>query len=363
MVRGAKSTQLFVRDVTKRVEAEMELNTARELNESLTKSLPDYIYFKDINGRFLKVNNAAARAFGEKKPEDVVGKSDSYYFGKEHFEKSIKEEQEIMESKKSIIGEMRREYWPNKSVQWVSFTKMPLFGPGKEVIGTFGVSRDMTMQKQAETELLIREQRFRHFFQKVNVGLAIVNKKYRIREVNDALSSILLCRPEDLVGKKIVSFIDRRVRDDIKQYLLKSIEQGLQDDSYVECKMKKQNGQFVHVFFQLVMLEEIGNMKDHYMCQVIDMNDRKIAEKQLLIRNEELNNFVYKVSHDLRAPLLSVKGLINLMKIEENPDHFSEYISMIDERVNNLDDFIRDILSHSKNLNTQVRVEEIIFLI
>jgi len=85
-----------------------------------------------------------------------------------------------------------------------------------------------------------------------------------------------------------------------------------------------------------------------------DITDRKKIEEDLKTRNNELNNLVYKVSHDLKAPLKSIKGLIYLSKLENN---FKEHLPVIEKRIDNLNLFISDILSHARNLNTDVAIE------
>jgi signal transduction histidine kinase len=83
------------------------------------------------------------------------------------------------------------------------------------------------------------------------------------------------------------------------------------------------------------------------------------VEDELKIRNAELDNFVYKVSHDLRAPLSSILGLVNLAKVPGNPDDLSEYIDLIGTKVEHLDHFISDVLSHSKNLKMEVSLAKV----
>jgi len=91
-------------------------------------------------------------------------------------------------------------------------------------------------------------------------------------------------------------------------------------------------------------------------------NNRK-TEEAYKIKNEELNNFVYRVSHDLRAPITSVEGLINIIKLESKGKvaDLNPYIELLDDRVKNLDRFIRDILSHSRNIRTSANIEKIQF--
>jgi PAS domain S-box-containing protein len=93
----------------------------------------------------------------------------------------------------------------------------------------------------------------------------------------------------------------------------------------------------------------------------VDITDQKKIEEELKIRNSELDNFVYKVSHDLRAPLSSVLGLVNLARMPGNDDSLSEYVKIIGDKVGQLDHFISDVLSHSKNLKLDVKTGAIDF--
>lgn len=93
----------------------------------------------------------------------------------------------------------------------------------------------------------------------------------------------------------------------------------------------------------------------------VDISNQKNIEEELKIRNSELDNFVYKVSHDLRAPLSSVLGLVNLAQMPGNNDDPAAYLKIIGEKVGQLDHFISDVLSHSKNLKLDVKTGAIDF--
>jgi len=93
----------------------------------------------------------------------------------------------------------------------------------------------------------------------------------------------------------------------------------------------------------------------------VDITERKRVEEELKIRNGELDNFVYKVSHDLRAPLSSILGLVNLAKLPGNTDNPMDYIDIIGSKVEHLDHFIGDVLSHSKNLKMEISTAKVDF--
>ncbi|TRX56272.1 GHKL domain-containing protein [Fulvivirga sp. M361] len=87
----------------------------------------------------------------------------------------------------------------------------------------------------------------------------------------------------------------------------------------------------------------------------------KVSNRKLRKANVELDNFVYSVSHDLRAPIASVLGLVNLAKQEEDIEMMRKYLSMVAQSAEQQDNFIKDILDLSRNSRLEVDHEEISF--
>ncbi|MDN5202571.1 HAMP domain-containing sensor histidine kinase [Fulvivirgaceae bacterium BMA10] len=88
---------------------------------------------------------------------------------------------------------------------------------------------------------------------------------------------------------------------------------------------------------------------------------QQIKEKNIVLEkaNHELDRFVYSTSHDLRAPLRSVLGLINLTKLETNDNTVQEYMQMMEKRINNLDQFIQEIIDYSRNSRSEIKIEKV----
>ncbi len=118
----------------------------------LMDNLPDYIYFKDNNSKFIRISNALACLFKLNSPIEAVGKSDFDFFTEEHARQAFEDEQKIMQTGKRITKE-ERETWSEKSNTWVSTIKLPLRDKEGNIIGTFGLSMDITSRKLAEIEL------------------------------------------------------------------------------------------------------------------------------------------------------------------------------------------------------------------
>src|SRR5690606_20774536 len=81
--------------------------------------------------------------------------------------------------------------------------------------------------------------------------------------------------------------------------------------------------------------------------------------EQLNKTNTELDRFVYSTSHDLRAPLTSIMGLINIINNTESPEEQKKYLGMMKDRVNSLDNFIKDITDYSRNNRLAINHEEV----
>ena len=141
------------RDVTQRKRAEAELAYERDLLRALLDSTSDAIYFKDLQSRFLRGSRSMARRFKLGKIEELVGKTDFDLFTEEHARQAFEDEQKIIRTGEPLLAKIEKETRPDGSVTWALSSKMPLRNVNGEIIGTLGISKDITPIKDAEAKL------------------------------------------------------------------------------------------------------------------------------------------------------------------------------------------------------------------
>ena len=147
-------TQGMLTDVTARRLAEIELASERDLLRSLLHSSSDHIYFKDLDSRFLKCSKRLAESFGLKHMDEVVGKTDFNFFQEAHARAAFDDEQNIIRTGRPIVGKVEKESWRGDGkTTWALTSKLPLQNKAGAIIGTFGISKDITDIKEAEAKL------------------------------------------------------------------------------------------------------------------------------------------------------------------------------------------------------------------
>lgn len=145
-------------DISVRKRAELLLAEEKHLLSLLSESIPVNIYFKDKNSEFVMANTATAKKMGFSTPKDIIGNSDHDYFDVRHADKSRKDEINIMETRKKLVGTLEKETWNSgdKKIEesWCITSKHPWFDRNGKIRGTFGVSHDVSEIVNTQTRLV-----------------------------------------------------------------------------------------------------------------------------------------------------------------------------------------------------------------
>ncbi len=190
-------------NITELKKAEEKLALERNLLRTIIDAIPDHIYVKDLQSRFLLCNQYLANHVNARTPEDMIGKSDFDYIRRELAEQYFAEEQNIFRTGEPIINKEEIGRDQNHQDVWVLSTKVPLRNSSGEVIGLVGIGRDITLRKRMTQALQDSEQRFRHLSESAFEGV-VVHKNGRIIHANSRYYQMLGFTPEELQNVNVV---------------------------------------------------------------------------------------------------------------------------------------------------------------
>jgi len=134
------------------LEHQQQFELAESLMDALMENLPDFIYFKDAKSRFIRVSKSMIDRFFNGK-NDMIGKTDFDIHPEDRAQQFFKDEQRIMTTKQPIYNDLVKEEDGQGKTMWVSTTKMPLVNKDGRVLGSFGISKDVTDLKRSNEEL------------------------------------------------------------------------------------------------------------------------------------------------------------------------------------------------------------------
>jgi len=267
----------IARDITDRKRAEEALIEERYLLHTLMDNLPDAVYFKDRESHFTRINKADVKLFGLSGPAQAVGKTDFDFFTTEHAQEAYNDEQQIIRTGQPVVGKEEMETWPDGHVTWASTTKMPLRDAKGNIIGTFGVSRDVTERKRAEGELRASETRYRRLFEAARDGIFILDAdSWEIRDVNPFLLNLLGFSRAELLGRKLWEI------GPLRDVLLSKVDfEELQTREFIRYEnLPLETREGKHVEVEFVSNVYISGDRKVIQCNIRDITERKRAEAE-----------------------------------------------------------------------------------
>ncbi len=347
--------QVMFWDVTDRKRAETDLTYERYLLHSLLDNLPDSIYFKDQQSRFIRVSSGLAEKFGLADPSVAIGKTDADYFTKEHAEQARRDEQEVMRTGEPILDKVEKETWSQHEDTWCSTTKLPLRDSNGQTIGTFGISRDITEHKRAEANLARERDLLKTIIDNVPDLIFIKDRAGRFVAVNAAMLRVLNVETEEeVLGKTDFDFSPPElaanyVADD--QTVMRSGQPMIDQEEFAPDP----DGDEVWLLTTKVPLRDASGNVTGLVGIGRDITNRKRAEQELLAAKEAADSanraksdFLANMSHEIRTPMNAIIGMTELVLDTRLAQSQREYLLMVRESGESLLTVINEILDFSK---------------
>jgi PAS domain S-box-containing protein len=334
-----------------------ELQQERYLLHTLMDNVPHSIYFKDQSSRFIRINQALARLFDLDDPLQAVGKTDADFFGPEHAQQALSDEQAIIRSGQPLVDREEKEVWPDGRVTWALTTKMPLRDPGGRIVGTFGISRDITGQRLAEESLRASELRYRTLYDASRDAIMMLDPQRGFLAGNPATIRLFGCRdereftactPADLSPERQPDGASSRIK--ARQMIETALQEGVH---FFEWQHQQADGTEFPATVLLTSMELEG--RRILQATVRDISAEKHAAEALQAAKESAeaasrakSSFLANMSHEIRTPLNAVIGMTELVLRSPLSAQQREYLSTVKDSGEALLSVINDILDFSK---------------
>ncbi len=179
------------------------------LLQILLEQSNDYIYFKDRNSRFIKVNQKILEVFGLNSEEEILGKTDKDFFP-DIADQLRTDEQQIMETGKPQLNVSLELVFPDGRKHWISISKTPFYDNQGNVAGIVGISRDITKQKKLEETLRENENKLRNLIDLTSEFIWQVDENGVYTFVSDNISNIVGYDSSEIIGKTPFDFMNQK---------------------------------------------------------------------------------------------------------------------------------------------------------
>jgi len=300
---------LTYRDITDRVKAEEALRHSEERFRTLVETMRVGLSAIDENGVITYANERLSEIWGYPM-EEIIGHSTLEFLDEENLK--ILQGQ-LAKRRKGESGSYEIA-WRRKDGQNIHtiLSPTPLFDANGRYTGSYGFITDITERKLMEEQLQKSETLHRSLIETTKVGVNAINENGVIIYVNERLCDIWGYAPNEIMGRRVGEFLDEENLKILQDHLAKRREGGR--ESY-EIAWRRKDGQNVStILAPTPIFDAEGHFKGSYGF-ITDITERKRIEERLqrytadLERsNEEIKNFAYIVSHDLRVPLVNLKG-------------------------------------------------------
>jgi len=226
---------------------------------------------------------------------------------------------------------------------WVQSTAKLTVDENNIPIRVSGSHRDITEKKRSEEIIKLSEEKYKNFFKNSLIGIMRVRKDdLEVMEINQKGMSILALPHLTRHLKLTDLFVDK---GEIDRFMALLSEK----ESLEEYEAKFQRWDESETWVSISASEIEINKQNFYDVVFRDISEFKENLLELQRLNFELDNFVYHASHDIRSPLRSLMGLIEILKTESRPAEIRKIIEMVTGSINRLDKFVVDLLAMSRD--------------
>ena len=331
---------------------------------SLLASPHERVWFKDLQHRFLLVSEGWLSALApDCTLDEVVGRTDFDFFTRPHAAAAFEDDQIVIDTGLEIVAKVERETFRDRPDAWVSTTRLPLRDAAGEIIGSWGISRDVTAQIKAEQalaasreQLRVGELHYRLLFECNPQPMLVYDRNtLQIVAVSNAMVAAYGYTSDELQAMTIA---DLRPEKDLPEFLARQSELARTPDA----GLLTTSGSWRHRYKDGTIIDvEITSddlVLDGRACRIVlaqNVTERNRASAELAIARDQAveaskvkSAFLANVSHEIRTPMNGVIGMNELLLDTDLDDEQRSYAQQVARSGDQMMEVIDDILDLAK---------------
>jgi len=400
LVKGRVDSHLLhraLRYAIERARAEAQLARERDLLHTLLENIPDRIYFKDRQSRFIRINRALTELFGLKRPEEAYGKTDADFYGAEHSGEALQDEVRVMQTGEPLLGKIEFENLADGRRSWSLTTKLPLRDRKGRIIGTCGISREISELKVMEEQLATERNLLRAVIDNLPDLVFLKDIEGRYLLDNAAHQRWLgASDASEVRGRTLFDFVPDEIAAALHKDDLAVAEKGLPKLNQEEHVVDPLGNLRWRLTSKIPWLDDSGKAVG-LVCISRDITDQKLAEDGLKAANAELaasredllsavqnlqaahnelrdvqlqlieaekmksiGRLAAGVAHEVKNPLAILQMGIEFLSSQKNDDdHTPMILKEMADAVERADVVIRGLLDFSAPKQLEVKREDL----
>jgi len=312
---SALKEQVVISEETKRA-----LQSSETHLRTLFNTLPDLIWLKDSEGRYISCNERFERFFGAME-EEIVGKTDYDFLDKELADFFRKNDRIAIDRGEPVRNEEEVVFADDGHRETLETIKTPMYGADDKLVGVLGIGRDITQRKRAMLDLEDSEQRFRALHEASFGGIG-VHDKGLILECNKGLSKMTGYRYDELIGMDGLLLISEDTRDLVSQNISAGVE------TPYEAKGVRKNGEIYPLRLEARQIPYKGkNVRVVEFRDITEIRKAETEKKELesklrqAHKMEAVGRLAGGVAHDYNNMLSVIIGYTELALEKLQPDN------------------------------------------
>ncbi len=308
-----------VEDITQSRQTEQALDNERLLMQAVMDSTADAIYVKDLEGRFVRVNQGILKKYSYTDPAQILGKTDFDFFPPEMAQEDFDGEKRVAQTGEPVVDLEGIEIWADRPPTWVSTVKVAVRNHEGKIIGTLGISRDITDRKKKEEEIKQLNQSLEKRVSERTKELLLKNKE--LEEFTYTVSHDLKAPLRGISGYSnlLLQEHSEQLDDDGRNFLGKLIQSADQLSQLIDDLLAYSRMERREVTYSTISIKEIVNT-------VLEQFKTEIADRRVQV-HLDLTAITIQSSHDLLLQIVQnyIENALKFTRKQPNPEIWIEY--------------------------------------